>query len=284
MVSRMENTPAPPDVSLVIVSWNTCDLLDACLASVFADLTQAAALSAEVWVVDNASSDNSARMVGEKYPTVRLIENQENVGFARANNQAVRLCTGRWVCLLNSDTLVREGALAALVQTGDSDPKIGVLGPLLLNEDGTIQPSWSRFVGPVREFMGRHDRSEAPPALQNTVTPPQESLAPCSVGWLSGACLVARRTALEAVGLLDEGYFMYCEETDWCLRFHRKGWDVRLVPDARIVHLGGRSSRQVSRATRERLAASKVRYFRQHGRIWDVWQAQALSALFLRRG
>ena len=284
MVSHMENIPAAPDISLVIVSWNTSDLLDACLASVFADLTRSPALSAEVWVVDNASSDNSARMVAEKYPAVRLIENEENVGFARANNQAVRLCTGRWVCLLNSDTLVREGALAALVQAGDSDLKTGVIGPLLLNEDGTIQPSWSRFVGPVREFLGRHDRSEAPPALQNTATPPQESLAPCPVGWLSGACLVARRTALEAVGLLDEGYFMYCEETDWCLRFHRKGWDVRLVPNARIVHLGGRSSRQVSRATRERLAASKVRYFRQHGRIWDVWQAQALSVLFLRRG
>ncbi len=187
------------------------------------------------------------------------------------------------MCLLNSDTVVQQGALAALARAGDADEKIGVVGPLLLNEDGTVQLSWSRFVGPLREFLGRHDRTEAPRPLQNASLPPEDSYAPFEVGWLSGACLMARRAALETVGLLDEGYFMYCEETDWCLRFHRKGWHVRLVPDARIVHLGGRSSRQVSRATRERLAASKVRYFRQHGRIWDVWQARALSALYLRR-
>lgn len=271
------------DLSIVIVSWNTRDLLDACLASVFADLTRAPSLRGEVWVVDNSSADGSAALVREKYPAVRLIENQENVGFARANNQAVSRCAGRWVCLLNSDTLIRPGALPTLLAAGDADVKVGMVGPLLLNEDGTIQPSWSRFVGPVREFLGRHDRSEAPPALRTASTPPAARMMPFSAGWLGGACLAARREGIAAVGPLDEGYFMYCEETDWCLRFRQAGWDIRLVPDARVVHLGGRSSRQVSRATRERMAASKVRFFQRHGHFWDVWQARVLSALYLRR-
>jgi GT2 family glycosyltransferase len=271
------------DLSIVIVSWNTRDILDACLASVFADLTHSSNLSGEVWLVDNASSDGSARMVREKYPQVRLVENRENVGFARANNQVIPLCAGRWVILLNSDALICENAFTALLAAADADPAIGIVGPLLLNRDGTIQPSWSRFAGPLREFLGRRDRSEAPDELRATHTPPSHVLAPFSSEWLEGACLVARRAAVEAVGLLDGGYFMYCEETDWCLRFRQGGWDIRLVPDARVVHLRGQSSRLVPRATRERLAASKVRYYQQHGHLWDVWQARMLSALFLRR-
>jgi GT2 family glycosyltransferase len=271
------------DLSVIIVSWNTRDLLDACLASVFADLSGSPGLTGEVWVVDNDSSDGSAQMVREKYPQVRRIENRENAGFARANNQAIPLSRGRWVALLNSDTLVCPDAFAALLRVADADPAVGIVGPLLLNGDGTIQPSWSRFVGPLREFLGRHDRSEAPRELREARTPPPDALAPFSAGWLGGACLVARRAAVEQVRLLDEGYFMYCEEMDWCRRFRRSGWDIKLVPEARVVHLGGQSSKQVSRATRERLAASKVRYYRQHGHLWDVWQARALGALYLRR-
>ena len=273
------------DLSVVIVSWNTKDLLRDCLASVEAEFARAApGLRGDVWVVDNASPDGSGAMVAAEFPRVRLIQNADNAGFARANNQAIKQSEGRWVVLLNSDTVVQEGAFAALLAAGEASPSVGVVGPLLLNGDGTIQRSWSRFVGPLREFLGRHDRSEAPPVLRESPLPPAQSVPPCDVGWVSGACLMARRAAVEAVGLLDEGYFMYCEETDWCLRFRRGGWKVRLVPDARVVHLGGQSSRQVSRQTRERLAASKVRYYTRHGRPWDVWQARALSALYLRRG
>ncbi len=271
------------DLSVVIVSWNTRELLQACLASVFADLSGSPQLSGEVWVVDNASSDGSPRMVREEYPQVRLIENRENAGFARANNQAIPLSRGRWVALLNSDTRVCPGAFAAMLRVADADPEVGVVGPLLLNGDGTIQPSWSRFVGPIREFLGRHDRSEAPPELRGARVAPPQAPPPFSAGWLGGACLVARRAAVEQADLLDEGYFMYCEEMDWCRRFRHSGWEVKLVPEARVVHLGGQSSKLVSRATRERLAASKVRYYQRHGRVWDVWQARALSALYLRR-
>jgi hypothetical protein len=273
------------DLSIIIVSWNTRSLLDNCLASVFANLEITVDLACEVWVVDNASEDGSAALVREKYPRVRLIENGENTGFARANNQALAVCAGRWVCLLNSDTIVHPGAFSTLLQAAEIDERIGMVGPLLLNGDGTIQQSWSRFVGPVHEFRGRHDRRDAPFALQSaTLPPPPGTVAPFATGWLGGACLLARREAIAQVGLLDEGYFMYCEETDWCRRFSRAGWKVVCVPDAHVIHLGGQSSRQVSQATRERLAASKVRYFQQHGRPWDVWQARALGALYLLRG
>lgn len=267
-------------MSIVIVSWNTCALLDQCLESVYA---QAGGLVLEVFVVDNASEDHSAALVRDKYPQVRLIVNQENVGFARANNQAIGLCQGRWIGLLNSDTLVGEGAFVRMLHVGDADAAIGLVGPLLLNADGTIQPSWSRFVGPLRDFLGRYDHSQAPRALRHARTPPALGLPPFSAGWLGGACLLARHTAGAQVGPLDEGYFMYCEETDWCRRFWQHGWKVQLAPDARVVHLGGQSSKQVVRATRERLAASKVRYYERHGRFWDVWQARALSALYLCR-
>lgn len=269
------------DLSIIIVSWNTRALTASCLTTLLADLN---GIEAEVFVVDNASTDGSADFVATHFPTVHLIRNTENVGFSRANNQALPLCRGRWVILLNSDTETRPGAMRALLAAADADPKIGMVGPLLLNGDGTIQQSWSRYVGPAREFLGRHDRSEAPPSLRDAIVPPDAALEPFPVGWLGGACLMARREGIERVGPLDEGYFMYCEEMDWCRRFRQAGWDIRLVPEARVVHLGGQSSRQVSQATRERLAASKIRYYQLHGQPWDVVTARALGALFLRRG
>jgi hypothetical protein len=284
------------DLSVIIVSWNTKDLLESCLRSLFASLEaeRARIPAAEVWVVDNASEDGSPEMVRREFPQVRLIENRENVGFARANNQAIRECRGRWVCLLNSDTRVLPGAFTALTTALKADPRLGMVGPLFLNDDeATVQPSWSRFAGPVREFLGYHDRSDAPEALRGATTdppflpvPPPEALAALDsfpTGWLVGACLLTRREAVEQVGLLDEGYFMYCEETDWCCRFHRHGWGVRLVPAAQIVHVGGQSAKMVPQATRERLAASKVRFFRRNGRLWDFVLARVLAALYLRR-
>ena len=156
----MDGAPAAGiDLSVVIVSWNTKDLLRDCLASVEADFARSPELRGDVWVVDNASPDGSGAMVAAEFPRVRLIQNTDNAGFARANNQAIEKSEGRWVVLLNSDTLVREGAFAALLAAGEAHPSVGVVGPLLLNGDGTIQRSWSRFVGPLREFLGRHDRS-----------------------------------------------------------------------------------------------------------------------------
>lgn len=270
------------DLSIIVVSWNTEALLRDCLDSVYADLGAHPALAADILVVDNASSDGSVEMVRERFPETHVVANTENAGFARANNQAIASCKGRWVMLLNSDTRVCPGSLQTLVRAADSDPKIGMVGPLLLNEDGTIQPSWARYAGPLAEFLGRYDRSEAPAALRAGEIP-AEPLSPFSAGWLGGACLVARHAAIESVGALDEDYFMYCEEMDWCRRFRSAGWDIRLVPDARVIHLGGGSSRNAPRATRQRLADSKVLYFRRHGRPWHVAQALLLRALFLRR-
>lgn len=254
-----------PDLSVVIVSWNTRDLLDACLASVQADLARTPALRAEVFVVDNASSDNSAALVKDKHPAVRLIENRENVGFARANNQALQRATGRHLLLLNSDTLLpaRGTLLAGLVAILDTHERAAVCGPLLLNGDGSVQLSWARFPNLASETLGRLDRGQSPYPLADFADPKKRAaLAPFVVDWVGGACFLVRASAARAVGLLDEDFFMYCEETEWCHRFRQAGCTTLLVPALSITHLGGQSSKAVPGATRERIYRSNVRLYR----------------------
>jgi len=258
-------TSAPPrtDLSVLIVSWNTRALLADCLRSIYAGDPQA-----EIWVVDNASTDGSADMVRTDFPDVRLIQNRENVGFARANNQALAEASGRYLLLLNPDTIVPPGALTTLVATLDARPDAAGCGPLLRNADGSLQLSWARFPGPKSELTGRLDRSQLPYPLSELTDPARRAfLAPFAVDWVGGACLLLRADALHHVGLLDEGFFMYSEETDLCYRLSRAlglgAGKILLVPTIAVTHLGGQSSRAVPRETRRRLFRSAVRLYRR---------------------
>jgi GT2 family glycosyltransferase len=272
-------------MSIIIVSWNTRDLLDLCLGCVYACVNQAGErghLQAEVWVIDNGSSDGSAVMVRRRYPDVHLIHNKENVGFARANNQALRAARGRYLLLLNSDALVTPSALADLVTVMDAHPEAAVCSPLLLNADNTPQFCWARFPGLKSELTGGVDRSQSPYPMEAFARPDTSMLAPFVADWVGGACFLVRAEAALSVGLLREDFFMYSEETEWCHRFARAGWKTLLAPAVRVTHLGGQSSKAVPRATRARMFHSRLRLYRiLHGPAGSVAPALVATLRFL---
>ena len=253
---------ATSDVSVVIVSYNTRDLLDACLASIDEPC-------AEIIVVDNGSSDGTVDLVHAHHVRCRLVEMGENTGFARASNIGMRLARGRYVLLLNSDTVVLEHAVSGMALFLDSHPQFALAGPLLLNGDGTIQTSCFAFTT-VRDVLFEQ--------LGLTALFPRSSFfnrrglggfdraSVRVVDWVSGACLMARRDVLEQVGLLDEGFFMYGEELDWCVRMKQAGLQVAFYPGARVVHYGSASSRRTRGELAPRALAGRLRYFaRYHG-------------------
>lgn len=247
-------------LSIVIVSWNTKDLLDACLHSVY---THPLDEPFEVWVVDNNSKDGSAEMVREKFPQVELIASEENLGFAGGNNRAIPHCRGEYVLLLNPDTEVKPEALNELVAFMEATPEAGAAGSRLFNGDGTLQPScypkptlsrefWRMFyLDSIRPF-GIYDMNDW------NVEQPRE------VDVLMGASLLLRKTVLDTVGLLDEGYFMYSEEVDLCYRLQAAGWKLFWVPQSQVIHYWGQSSKQVRAEMFLQLYRGKLRFFRKH--------------------
>lgn len=248
------------DLSIAIVSWNTRDLLDQCLESIFKTTHR---IDFEVIVVDNASSDNSTEMVREKYPQVIVIENKDNVGFPKANNQVFQASTGRYFLLLNPDTICQDGSLVGLIEFLHDHKKAGAVGPLVLNNDSTMQYSWAKFPTVWNELLGRLDRRINNADYPQTVSAAQ-SMGPFMVDWVGGCCLVIRRDAVERIGLMDESFFMYCEETDWCYRLYKAGWQVWVDPSYKIIHFGGQSSKQASKESKRILADSKIKYIRKH--------------------
>ena len=259
------------DLSLVIVNWNTRDLLAQCLESVALSLVPgrsggepATALTWEVLVVDNASADGSAAMVEDRFPWVQLVRNRENAGFAAANNQAISRSQGRTIVLLNSDTQVRPGALQSLAAFMDAHPRAGAAGARLLNADGSLQPSCHPMLTPGREFW----RLLFLDRLWPRATYPMrrwDLQSPRRVEAIKGACLALRKEALDQVGLLDERYFIYTEEVDLCYRLAQAGWELWWVPQAAVVHHDGQSTRQIAAQMYVQLYRSKVQFYEKFG-------------------
>lgn len=249
-----------PDLCIVIVSYNTCELLRQCLATLH-EVLPVRDPCCEVWVVDNASHDGSPRMVRAHFPAVRLIENETNVGFARANNQVLVLRRGRYVLLLNSDALVQAEAIERMYRFMEGHPRAGVVGPRLFNGDGSLQPSWAAFPTLTSELLGRERRPYR-------ILPLPHGGVAWQVDWVGGSCLMARREAIDAVGLLDPQFFMYAEETDWCRRMRAYGWLCYYLPEAEVVHLGGGSTGADALPLLVQLHRSKLLYFyKHHGRL-----------------
>jgi len=244
-------------LSIVIVSWNTRALLSDCLESL-------RGVSAEVFVVDNASADGSPELVRERFLDVTLIESGANLGFAKANNLALQKATGDYWLLLNSDTVVPQGSLEAVVAALDAHPEAAVASPLLLNADGSLQHCWARFPDFKSELLGELDRRQCPyPDSVLADATARKSLAPFACDWVGGACFCVRASAARQAGLLDEAFFMYSEETEWCHRLRQKtGGKTLLVPSVTVTHLGGGSSRTVPKATRARMWRSTLRFHR----------------------
>jgi N-acetylglucosaminyl-diphospho-decaprenol L-rhamnosyltransferase len=262
------------DVSVIIVSWNTRDLLLQCLESLRAGL---GLLIAEILVVDNNSSDGSPQAVRDRWPAVRLTANPDNRGLATANNQAARLAHGRYLLFLNSDTIVQPGAIDTLVQLADATPRAGVIGARIENPDGTFQASFEPFPTLLTESVsvtgiGRRLVSPGYPSR-----PDRGSRGTREVDVVCGACLLVRAAALAEIGLLDEEYGMYSEEPDLCLRMRRAGWRTYYHGAAIIRHHGGQSTRQNRREMLVALYRSKLRFFRRYR---GPGQAALLRILF----
>ncbi len=252
------------DLSIAIVNWNTCELLDQCLASAKDSL---GGMDAEIIVVDNASGDGSAHMVASRHPDVKLVQNRVNVGFAAACNLAFKHSDGRYFLLLNTDTIVLDDAMPAMVRFMDEHPDAGAAGCRLLNHDGSLQRSCSPFPSLLTELFDALYLSKLFPGSRlfgGYAMSYWDFDAVREVDFAGGSCLIVRREAIEEVGLLDEGFFMYTEEADWCYRLWQQGWKVYYNPGVRIIHLGGQSSKRYGSSILIYLYASRNRFIRKH--------------------
>ncbi|BAM00821.1 MULTISPECIES: glycosyltransferase family 2 protein [Caldilinea] len=264
-----------PLLSVIIVNWNTCALLAECIAAVERETTS---IPHDIWVVDNGSSDGSAAMLRQDFPHVQVIESPVNLGFARANNLAMRRSAGRYLLLLNTDALVQPGSVQALLQVAEAAPRAGVVGAHLLNPDGTFQASHTHFPTLWQEFLILSTLGRRLVRPWYPSHGPEETKGPQRVEYVEGACMLVRREALAEVGGLDEGYFMYAEEVDWCKRMRAAGWEVWYAPAAKVVHIGGASSADRKTSREADLYRSRVRYFRiHHGRL----EAEILKVMII---
>jgi hypothetical protein len=258
------------DVSIVIVSWNARAHLEACLKSI---QRAAAGLSVETIVVDNGSADGSPELVRERFPWVRLTETGANLGFSKGNNVGIAQAEGRYLCLVNSDVVVLDGCLPSLVAFMDRESRVGLAGPRLLNSDGSLQAS-CRYFPTIWNHLGRLigvNRSLAHPACRAT--------EPSEVDVLAGAFWLARATAVDQVGVLDERFFIYGEDLDWCKRFREAGWRTVYFPEAKAIHHGGASSSvEPARFSRE-LQYASLQLWRKHYGTWA--NACYLASTFL---
>lgn len=255
----------PPRLSIIIVSWNVRDLLQACLRSVEG---QGWVMNEELEtiVVDSGSQDGTPQMVQAAFPWVRLVAERDNVGFARGNNLGLALAQGEFLLLLNPDTELHPHALTRMVSYLQERPEVGLLGPQLLNSDGSCQSSRRRFPGLATAlFESTWLQPYAPRRLlQRYYAEDLPDDATHEVDWVVGACMLTRPAVVQQVGGLDEGYFMYSEELDWQRRIRAAGWRVVYHPAAQVTHHAGKSSEQVVTARHIHFQRAKLRYFRKH--------------------
>jgi GT2 family glycosyltransferase len=230
-----------PVLSICIVNYNAHDYLEACLKSIFAARCKYAF---EIVIVDNASRDGSVEMVQTRFPQLRLIRNESNAGFSSANNAALRIAGGKYLLWLNNDTVVLPGALDTLVDFLAQHPEVGIVSPKVLNSDGTLQLQCRRGLptlwGAFCYVSGLSRLFAKNPFFTGYLLTHLDEDRPASVDAVSGACLMARREILDQIGYPDEGYFMFAEDLDWCCLARRAGWQVFYLPEARIIHFGGR--------------------------------------------
>jgi N-acetylglucosaminyl-diphospho-decaprenol L-rhamnosyltransferase len=275
-----------PDLSVVIVSYQVRELVQSCLTSI---LGHKSTISTQVFLVDNASGDSTVDLVRESFPSVHLVANLENRGFSAANNQALKLATGRYMMLLNPDTVLpagRPNALDTLVAFMDSHSRAGACGPVLRFPDGTLQHSAFRFptlsqiyidLFPVNwrllesRLNGRYPRAV------------YEARKPFLVDHPLGAAFVVRREAAETVGWLDEGFFIYAEEIDWALRLRASGWERWCVPGAEIIHYEAQSTSQFPERMLVELWRARFHLFQKHYSSAFIFAARLLVRAGMRR-
>ncbi len=250
------------DVTVVVVSLNTRELLAACLRSV----NESIGARFEVFVVDNGSSDGSPEMVEREFPAVRLIRNASNRGFAAANNVAIPMAAGRFVLLLNPDTVILPELLRDMVGFMDGHERTGICGPKVLFPDGRFQSCGYRFPTLLGEIRQSKNIDKVLRRIVGSETPVEVKAGPFEVDWVDGCCLFIRRDVINQIGSLDEQYFLYAEELDWCFRARKAGWAIHALPQLTMIHHQGQSSAQMSDFSLAHLVETRLRYYRKnHG-------------------
>jgi GT2 family glycosyltransferase len=286
----VETPPSIPDITVCILSWNAKGYLERCLNSLLhpddpdvQEALQRAGLAGaqdaeetvtvDLLVVDNGSIDYSADMVETRFPEVRLIRTHRNLGFAAGNNVGFHASAGRYFLLLNSDTVVPRGMLTRLVRFADATSGAAFVGPKVVNPDGSLQYSCRRFPN-LRAALLRNTPlarfAKGSAAVRDYLMTDWRHDAPRDVDWLSGCCLLVRRGAAEQIGLLDETFFMYCEDMDWCYRAKEAGWTSVYTPGAQVVHEIGKSSDKLPRRMIAFHHLSMYKFWRKHygARAW----------------
>lgn len=262
---RRQAAPAPADLAIVIVAHDDREDLGRCLDSLFG---APPAISHQVVVVDNASADGSVEMIGRHWPDVLVLENQANLGFARAVNRGVRTTSSDLVLLLNPDTLPTGTAIDTLAE-GLLGQDAAAAGPRIVDGNGRAEISWWFHLGPLTEWRLRRLRRAyergAPAATRQVETLTSHRR---EVDWLTGACLMIRRQAAVAAGLMDESYFLYFDDVDLCAALRAEGGRILFLPEAEIVHLRGRTVGRQPRATAHRYRASQLHFYRKHHPLW----------------
>jgi GT2 family glycosyltransferase len=263
-----------PHLSILIVSYNTSDLLKSCLLSV---QRYPPPISWEIVVVDNASHDGSPELVEEEFPEVRLIRNSMNLGFAAANNKGLQVSRGDYLFFLNSDAELLPHSLDPLIDHLETHPHVGIVGPSEQFRNGRIYPTVCPFPN-IPYLLFTHTGLRRRFYRNKWINPyrglwerAQNTEKPTAVDWLSGASLLVRRKVFDDIGPFDEGYFFYMEETDLCARAHGAGWEVTFIPKARIIHHGGGSTDKAKRGLLTLSGAmSELRYFEKHRNIAEL--------------
>ncbi len=278
MTSGHEDAPLH-DLSIVVVTWNTCAVTLACLASIYSSPVR------EIIVVDNGSNDGTAAAIAERFPRVVLIRNLDNLGYAVANNQGVKVTTGKYVLLLNSDTRPDIASIRMLLDHLASDPGLGAVGPQLFQPGGALQAGaagWRLTLGSA--LANNLLLSSLMPNLFSGYSLPQKryvNSSPVTVGWVSGAAMMTRKAVFESVGGLPEHQFMYAEDVEFCENLAAAGYRVEYIPAARIEHLNGYSSSRSGKINTRWLTATFAYYrrTRPHGSTRALAGAYALGAL-----
>jgi GT2 family glycosyltransferase len=255
------------DLSIIIVNYNTLQLLRSCLHSV---QRYSSDLSHEVIVIDNGSTDHSQQMVADEYPHIHLICNAENYGFARANNQGLCVARGRYLLLLNSDAELLDGAPSRMIDFMDKHANVGIVGASLRNADGSRQfdcdlfplTPWQRLYQLLIDKINPHNQHTRRARIARWTYE-----APFEVDWVLGAALMIRRATMEQAGLLDERFFMYAEDIDWCYRVKQIGWKVFYLPDVAVYHKRHGSSPEMpdhAGHVNKRADQSLLKFYRKH--------------------
>ncbi|HUS51885.1 MAG TPA: glycosyltransferase family 2 protein [Candidatus Bathyarchaeia archaeon] len=249
------------DLSIIVVSFNTKDLLNNCLKSIF---NQTKGIDFEVIVVDNGSTDSSPEtvksLINQKKP-LSLIENKKNFGFAKANNQAIKKARGKYFFLLNSDTILKDSPFSELISFAKKHPQAGVIAPKLLNKDGSKQLSAASFftLPKVLLWLSTGDRF--------LFSSPGKA---CQADWVMGAAMLVRREAIEKAGLMDEDFFMYMEEVEWCFRIKKSGWQIWFNPEAEIYHLVRGSSSLGKEKAVLGIYQGLIYFYQKHFAPWQL--------------